>query len=213
MRRRPQFFTKSFPPATAIRLGRAARNGIATPSSRRRVDGVEDDAMIQQLRVKFDFHTGASWVLRRQGFIGSTLCGTTRLVRGAQRRVRGKRRWSGRDEGKDVVFFSEPPHARCRPCLRAAPRALPLREREPRLRPGVPQRVGRHAAKCTEAQKAVLLPPYAPRLERPGAGGWGSEQSWPLNAMRRRRRTTSRCSGRIIFRGEGKRRVYRGAFF
>ena len=35
------------------------RTGIATPSSRRRVDGVEDDAAIQHERaVKFDFHTG-----------------------------------------------------------------------------------------------------------------------------------------------------------
>ena len=35
-------------------LGRAVRNGIATPSSRRRVDGVEDDGMIQHERaVKF----------------------------------------------------------------------------------------------------------------------------------------------------------------
>ena len=32
-------------------LGRAARNRHATPSSRRRVDGVEDDAMIQHERV------------------------------------------------------------------------------------------------------------------------------------------------------------------
>ena len=32
---------------------------IATPSSKRRVDGVEDDATIQHERaVKFDFHTG-----------------------------------------------------------------------------------------------------------------------------------------------------------
>ena len=38
---------------------RAMRIGIATPSSRRRVDGVEDDATIQHERaVKFDFHTG-----------------------------------------------------------------------------------------------------------------------------------------------------------
>ena len=37
---------------------RAMRNRIATPSSRRRVDGVEDDAKIQHERaVKFDFHT------------------------------------------------------------------------------------------------------------------------------------------------------------
>ena len=40
-------------------LRRAVRNRIATPSSRRRVDGVEDDATIQHERaVKFDFHTG-----------------------------------------------------------------------------------------------------------------------------------------------------------
>ena len=34
--------------------------GIATPSSRRRVDGVEDDAMIQHATLQnaeFDFHT------------------------------------------------------------------------------------------------------------------------------------------------------------
>ena len=36
-------------------------SGIATPSSRRRVDGVEDDAMLQHERaVKFDFHTGGN---------------------------------------------------------------------------------------------------------------------------------------------------------
>jgi hypothetical protein len=35
-------------------LARAAGTGIATPSSRRHVDGVEDDAMIQHERaVKF----------------------------------------------------------------------------------------------------------------------------------------------------------------
>jgi hypothetical protein len=44
-------------------LGRAARSphrhAIATPSSRRRVDGVEVDATIQHERVaNFDFHTG-----------------------------------------------------------------------------------------------------------------------------------------------------------
>ena len=37
--------------------------GIAKPSSRRRVDGVEDDAAIQDERtVKFDFHTGLGLV-------------------------------------------------------------------------------------------------------------------------------------------------------
>ena len=40
-----QFFTKSFP-GSVERRG----TGIATPSSRRRVDGVEDDAMIQHER-------------------------------------------------------------------------------------------------------------------------------------------------------------------
>ena len=51
-----QFFTKSFLGDGHGRPGSVERRGtgIATPSSRRRVDGVEDDAMIQHGRaVKF----------------------------------------------------------------------------------------------------------------------------------------------------------------
>ena len=51
-----QFFTKSFLGDGSAVLARSSgeETGIATPSSRRRVDGVEDDAMIQHERaVKF----------------------------------------------------------------------------------------------------------------------------------------------------------------
>ena len=52
-----QFFCKSFlSDDAAVRTGSSGeeRNRIATPSSRRRVDGVEDDTMIQHERaVKF----------------------------------------------------------------------------------------------------------------------------------------------------------------
>jgi hypothetical protein len=51
-----QFFTKSFLGDDAAVLGSVERRGtgIATPSSRRRVDGVEVDAPIQHERaVKF----------------------------------------------------------------------------------------------------------------------------------------------------------------
>ena len=46
-------------------LRRAVRNRHATPSSRRRVDGVEVDSTIQHERaVKFDFHTGRDQAAR-----------------------------------------------------------------------------------------------------------------------------------------------------
>ena len=46
--------------------GGAHRRVAATPSGRRRVDGVEDGAMIQHERaVYFDFHTGVDRVKAR----------------------------------------------------------------------------------------------------------------------------------------------------
>ena len=56
-----QFFTKSFLGDDAAVLAPSSGEEPGSPHhrSRRRVDGVEDDAMIQHERaVKFDFHTG-----------------------------------------------------------------------------------------------------------------------------------------------------------
>ena len=48
--------------------------GIATPSSRRRIDGVEVDAKIQHERaVNFDFHTGGSGAASTDGGAGGLL--------------------------------------------------------------------------------------------------------------------------------------------
>jgi len=75
-------------------LGRAVMNGIATPSSWRRVDGVEVGATIHERAVKFDFHTGggSSSTMRR------TCCGTCGRWR-ARTRGRasspGSRYWRG----------------------------------------------------------------------------------------------------------------------
>ena len=51
---RTAIFTKSFLGDDIGRAGSVERRGtsIATPSSRRRVDGVEDDAMIQHERAE-----------------------------------------------------------------------------------------------------------------------------------------------------------------
>ena len=69
---------KSFLGDDAAALARPERRGTgtSTPSSRHRVDGVEDDATIQHERaVKFDFHTGTSFLCRSSA---SCCCGRRR---------------------------------------------------------------------------------------------------------------------------------------
>jgi hypothetical protein len=69
---------KSFLGDDAAALARPERRGTgtSTPSSRHRVGGVEDDATIQHERaVKFDFHTGTSFLCRSSA---SCCCGRRR---------------------------------------------------------------------------------------------------------------------------------------
>ena len=59
---RRRFFTKSFLGDAAGWLVERRGTGIATPSSRRRVDGVEDDAAIQHERAVFLISSQASFL-------------------------------------------------------------------------------------------------------------------------------------------------------
>ena len=60
------------------------------------------------------------------------------------------------------------------------------------------------AARCTEAQKAVLLPPYAPRLERPmvpATGDAGDVVAFGRDPKKKAR--TPRCSQLDVFLESG----------